>query len=71
MPRKPINILKTQNPKYKKILRKTLLEILMKQENPDSGKSFMSDIESDSKEIDKTFDSLRREELPLRKRMFL
>ena len=51
--------------------RKALLEILMKQENPDSRKSVVVDVEYDSEDIDETFNSLKQEELPLRKRMFL
>ena len=43
----------------------------MKEANPDFGKSVVVDVESDSKEINETFDSLRQEYLLLRKRMFL
>ena len=42
----------------------------MKQENPDSGKSVVVDVES-VEEINETFNPLKQEQLPLRKRMFL
>ena len=42
----------------------------MKQVNLNYGKSVVIDIESDSEEIDETFDYLRQEHLPLKKRMF-
>ena len=51
--------------------RKALLEILMKEKNPHASKSVVVDVESDSEEVDETFDFLRQEHLPLRKRMFL
>ena len=57
IPKKPITILRGQNTKYKKMSRKAFMEILMKQENPDPGKSVVVDVESDSKEIDETFNS--------------
>ena len=71
VPRKPINILKTQDPKYKKMSRKALLEVLMKEKNPYAQKSIIVDVESDSKEIDETYDAIRKDQLPVRKRMFL
>ena len=43
----------------------------MKQPNPDVGKSIVVHVESDTEEIDKTYNSLKKVELPLMKRMFL
>ena len=71
VPRKPINLLKMQDPTYKKISRKDLLEILMRQPTPDARKSIVVDVESDTDEIDEAYDSIRKESLPLQKRMFL
>ena len=49
---------------------KALLEILMRATNPDADKSVVVDIEFDSEEIDETFDEIRKDQLPLRKRIF-
>ena len=51
--------------------KKGLLEILMSRPNLNASKSVVVDVKSDFDEIHKTYDSLRRDELPLRKRMFL
>ena len=69
--RKPINILRTQDLKFEKMSRKDLLEILMSQPNSDVKKSIVVDVKSDTEEINETYNSLRKEELPLRKRIFL
>ena len=45
--------------------------ILMKQPNPDAGKGIVVNVKSDSEEIDETYDSLRKDKLPLRKRLLL
>ena len=70
MPRKLLNLLRMQDPTYRKMSRTKLLEILMKQPNIDTGKSIVVDVESDD-EIDETYDVIARENLLLKKRMFL
>ena len=65
VPRKPINILRMQDPTYKKISIKNLLKILMKEPNPDAGKSIVADVKLDSDEIDEAYNSLRKESLLL------
>ena len=71
IPRKPINTLKAYDSKFKRMSRKDLLEVLMKHPNPEVGKSVVIDVESDSEEIDETYNTLKKKELPLKKRMFL
>ena len=61
VPRKPINLLRMQNPKYKKMSRKNIFEILMKELNPNAGESIEVDIKSDIDEIDEAYDSIRKE----------
>ena len=51
--------------------RKALLEILMKETNPNAKKTILVDVKSDSEEIDETYDSIKKGQLPLEKRMFL
>ena len=63
--------MKAQDPKYKHITRKALLEILMEEPNPDAIKDIVIDVESEIDEIDETYDAIKHNQLPLRKRMFL
>lgn len=63
-------MLRTQDLKYKNMSRKDLLEILIKEPNPNAGKSIVVDVESKTNEIDEAYDSLKRDELPFQKRIF-
>ena len=70
IPRKPINLLRMQDPAYKKMSRMKLLEILMKQPNANAGKSIVINVKSND-EINEAYDTIARENLPLKKQMFL
>ena len=69
-PKKAINILRMERPEYKWMARTKLLEILMQSLNPNAGKSVVVDVDSED-EFDETLDEIRRENLPLKKRMWL
>lgn len=42
----------------------------MKQPNLDVGKDIVVDVESETNEIDETYHAIKRDQLPLKKRMF-
>ena len=70
IPRKAINILRSERPEYKRIARNRLLNILMERPNPDAGKGVVVDINSED-EFDETLDEIRKENLPLKKKIWL
>ena len=64
IPRKAINILRSECKENRRKSRTKLLEILMDRPNPDAGKTIVVDIDSED-EFDEAVNELRREELPL------
>ena len=59
-----------ESPEYRKMSQTQLLEILMSRQNPEAEKSIIVGVKSDD-EVDETYDEIRRENLPLKKQMWL
>ena len=69
IPRKAINILRSESKENRRKARTKLLEILMDRPNPDTGKAIIIDIDFED-EFDEALNELRKKELPLKKRMW-
>ena len=70
VPRKAINILRSESPENRRMSRTKLLEILMEKPKPDAGKDVVVDIDSKD-EFQEALDDLNKDKLPLKKKMFL
>ena len=70
VPRKATNILRSESSEYRRMARTKLLAILMEKPNPDAGKDVMVDIDSED-EFQEALDDLNKDQLPLKKKMFL
>ena len=57
IPKKVINILRSERPEYRRMARAKLMEILNERRNPDVGKSVVVDIFSDD-EFDEVHDEI-------------
>ena len=70
IPRKAINILRSEHPENRRKARTKLLEILMDRLNLEAGKPVIVDIDSKD-EIDETLNELKKEKLLRKKRIWL
>ena len=70
VPKKAINILRLEHPENRRKARTKLLEILIEKPNPDAGKTIVVDIDSED-EFDEALNELKRDELRLKKRIWL
>ena len=69
IPRKAINILRSECKENRRKSRTKLIEILMDRRNPDAGKTIVVDIDSED-EFDEALNKLKKKELPLKKRIW-
>ena len=70
VPKKAINLLRAECKENRRKSRTKVLEILMDRPNPDVGKTIVVDIDSED-EFDEAIDEINKEDLPLKKRMWL
>ena len=70
VPKKAINLLRAECKENRRKSRIKLLEILMDRPNLDAGKTIVVDIDSED-EFDEVLNELNKEDLPLKKRMWL
>ena len=70
VPKKAINLLRAECKENRRKSRTKLLEILMDRPNLDAGKTIVVDIDSEDK-FDEVLNELNKQDLPLKKRMWL
>ena len=68
VPKKAINILRSERLENRRKARTKLLDILMERPNLDAGKNIVVDIDSED-EFDETLNEIRRDGLPPKKRI--
>ena len=70
VPKKAINLLRSECKENRRKSRTKLLEILMDRPNPDAGKTIVVDIDSED-EFDEAINEINKKDLPLKKCMWL